>query len=98
MKKCPCINCICVARCRHKTYTQLVRDCKPFVDYILKTRRPCNPTARDYKKLSKAVEVLKPICWKIMRSSFRGEDSATVVWTKEGMRLHPEYWKSSYDP
>ena len=97
MKNCPCIDCICIPRCKHKTYTQLVRDCRPFVDYVLKETPPRDPSSRDYEKLSEAVNVLNPICWKIIKSTFRNKQSVTVVWTREGMRLHPDYWKSTYD-
>jgi len=33
-KKCPCVDCVCVAICRLKRYTILIRDCKLVVDYI----------------------------------------------------------------
>ena len=35
--KCPCINCICIPICRHKTYKKLQQDCflvAPLGDYV----------------------------------------------------------------
>jgi hypothetical protein len=44
--KCPCINCICVPRCRHKEYLKVFDDCD-----ILKSHIP-----RYYEQLSRSAD------------------------------------------
>jgi hypothetical protein len=35
MSNCPCENCVCVAVCRNKQYTQLIADCILVEEYLV---------------------------------------------------------------
>jgi hypothetical protein len=53
-EKCPCIDCITLPICRHKSYMDLLKDCILIEDY--KNRNP-------YKKLETIQYILKPSIW-----------------------------------
>lgn len=59
--KCPCIDCICTAICKHKLYGHLFRDCALLRNYMPKH----NIThLRHVERMKNIVEVLQPAHWK----------------------------------
>lgn len=66
----PCINCVCVPICRHKSYHNLYQDCKLLADYLQETLRN---TSNDWDEENPTVfeslkEVLKPTGWGTSKS------------------------------
>ena len=63
--KCPCINCICVPMCRHKTFDNLYDSCILVEQYYYDSNLPSPPIHR--LCISKA---LKPTRWKVDGSGY----------------------------
>ncbi len=59
-EKCPCEACICVAVCRHKSYTGLFDDCRLITEY-LPYHLFC--IKRKDSKLSCIAKALEPAKW-----------------------------------
>ena len=60
---CPCKNCICVAICQAKNYSNLVMDCKLVFDYL--SGKPFCSTKRKTGRLGLLYKTLKPIYWSL---------------------------------
>ena len=58
--KCPCINCICVPVCRHKTFDNLYDDCILLEDYSYDNDLLTPPIYR-----IEINSILKPTTWSV---------------------------------
>ena len=56
--KCPCIDCVCMPICRHKSYMHLFENCKLLHRWRLK-----NYSIRDHKYRCVIFESLHPTEW-----------------------------------
>jgi hypothetical protein len=50
----PCTKCVCIPICRHKTFTQLLKDCKLVDIYLIKHGSAYN-----------VMTVLNPTIWEV---------------------------------
>ena len=57
---CPCINCLCIPVCRHKSYTVLFRQCKLLINY---EENYLTRSERNHEKIFFIVKIIKPISW-----------------------------------
>ena len=62
---CPCINCICVPICRHKTFDRLYHSCSLLEGYYYGNNLPYPPVHR-----FDISEALKPTRWSVDRSGY----------------------------
>ena len=65
--KCPCEDCISLAICRHKNYTNLVEGCILLLDTLYMRRMADAKYRKDgfVKKISSIDKCLKPTEWKL---------------------------------
>ena len=65
--KLPCVNCICVAICRHKLFDVLIKDCKLLLDTLYFDKTTVDGTrSKNYNiKLTMIQDILNPIDWNI---------------------------------
>jgi hypothetical protein len=60
MRKCPCINCICVPICKHKEYTDVFEKCSLLLAYEPKYY---TLSGRDINRMEQIEQNLKPSLW-----------------------------------
>lgn len=74
ISKCPCIKCICIPVCRHKTYFKLKDECELVHQYIMD-----EILVRGNKGFSYRIEIksaIKPTEWTL---NFQGEITETKL-------------------
>jgi len=54
-EECPCIDCICVAICKHKPYEQLI-NCESCFEYLYPGGFRSTPTTLDYDEYKKRLK------------------------------------------
>lgn len=60
MNECPCINCVCIPICRHKTFLKMHADCH-LVSYYIR----CNLTFGSFIYRIEIRDVLNPTQWEV---------------------------------
>jgi len=58
--QCPCDGCISVAICRHKSYSNLFKQCSDLKDYI---PTQTHPYLRNRERILEVQEILNPRDW-----------------------------------
>ena len=82
--KCPCIDCICVPICRHKTYQSLILGCETIYGMVfgvtlhISSREECAQIVRDVR------DNIKPTIWDI-------NDKGTIIEPNRTRRMRELY-------
>lgn len=61
----PCYNCVCVAVCRHKTYTNLYSECDLLQDYLRWSLSDERSQYNQYSVFTWVADILKPTQWSV---------------------------------
>ena len=85
-KKCPCIDCICIAICRHKSYPSLILGCETIYRMIfgitisITSKESCTKIVRDIR------DNIKPTIWDI-------NDTGTIIEPNRTWQVREIYGK-----
>lgn len=86
--KYPCEECICIPICRHKKYTDLVRNCSILIStlYVDKKLIIGNRRSSFNRDILILEATIKPVSWETFthRKSFVGLKSKNLIDEKEG--------------
>ena len=82
--KCPCIDCICIAVCRHKEFFDMLNDCHLIVMRLYYTDTDVPGTrSRSFSRTVKEIETyLEPTSWHIKKVD---NDGFAHIWSREGI-------------
>ena len=70
-KECPCVECILVAICRHKSYDNLVKQCSILKPYVFEAK------GEEHKKSCRElVKTIKPTKWILGEERKNGYDDS----------------------